>query len=163
MKFLFWIDTFIERFSKVVLVVSLFAMLFLSVLAIFMRWFDESLSWIEPLVRHLVFLSTFLGGVVATGRGGHIAIDIISQSLRAKGKEKSLKIIKKAISFISFCVLLWLSWTSLYFIEMEFMYGREVFWGIHSGFLVSIIPFGSILIAYRFLIRTFFLVEEEGH
>ena len=35
---------------------------FLSVTNIFLRWFDMTIYWVEPLVRHLVFLSAFLGG-----------------------------------------------------------------------------------------------------
>ena len=62
-------------------------MLFFSVLTILLRWFGQSLEFVEPFVRHLVFLSTFLGGVLATGRGTHIGIDIIGKLLESMHKQ----------------------------------------------------------------------------
>ena len=69
-------DKFIEKISISLLVVCVLSMLLLSVLNIFLRWFNTTLFWVEPLVRHLVFLSAFLGGVLATGNRSHIGIDI---------------------------------------------------------------------------------------
>ena len=71
------LDEWIDNFSSWLLVISVVLMLFLSVLNIFLRWGNTTIFWIEPLVRHLVFLSAFLGGILATGRKNHIGIDII--------------------------------------------------------------------------------------
>lgn len=145
------IDELIEKLSSWGLVFCVFAMLSISVLSIVLRWFSTSLHWSEPFVRHMVFLSTFLGGVIATGRGTHIGIDIIGKWCEGKGKEILVVWIRRIISLASFCTLAWLVYASYDFMKIELKYGREVFWGISSGFLVGIIPFGFSLIAYRFL------------
>ncbi len=153
MKYLGWIDTGIEKFSNFILVISVLVMLLVSVMTIVLRWFETSFMWGEPLIRHLVFLCTFLGGVVATGRGTHIGIDILGRYLENRGsvyRKKSLHIL---VSLSSLLVLIWLVVSSLHFVNVELQYGRAIFWGIHSGYLVAIIPFGFFLIGYRFFYK----------
>lgn len=148
-----FIDKAIEKGASVLLVLSVALMLGFSVFAIVMRWFETSFLWLEPFVRHLVFLSTFLGGVIATGRGSHIAIDLLHKKIEESGpvwlKHLSIRILNLASSM----VLFWLVKASWEFTVIELKYGHDVFWGIHSGVLVGIIPFGLSLIAYRFLYR----------
>lgn len=150
MKFLAAIDKIIEKFSGYVLIGSVFTMLLFSVLNIVLRWFETTIHWVEPLVRHLVFLSAFLGGVIATGRGTHIGIDILGKYFESKGMMKWFKAAKRLIYADSFLVLVWMIYASFNFIKVELKYGKPVFWGIHSGVLVGIIPFGFALICYRF-------------
>ena len=57
-------------------VICLWAMLIISTLSIFLRWFQVSFLWTDPLVRHLVFITAFLGGSLATGANNHIRIDL---------------------------------------------------------------------------------------
>jgi TRAP-type C4-dicarboxylate transport system permease small subunit len=144
------IDEIIEKLSSYALIFSVFAMLLISVISIVLRWFSISIHWTEPFVRHLVFLSTFLGGVLATGRGTHIGIDIIGKYLESKNLNQFSIWITRVISITSFCTLVWLVLASISFMLIELKYGKAVFWGISSGFLVGIIPFGFSLIAYRF-------------
>ena len=144
------IDEIIEKLSSYALIFSVFAMLLISVVSIVLRWFSISIHWTEPFVRHLVFLSTFLGGVLATGRGTHIGIDIIGKYLESKNLKQYSIWISRVIALASFCTLIWLVSASISFMTIELKYGKAVFWGISSGFLVGIIPFGFGLIAYRF-------------
>ena len=144
------IDEAIEKLSSYALIFSVFAMLLISVLSIVLRWFSISIHWTEPFVRHLVFLSTFLGGVIATGRGTHIGIDIIGKYLESKNLEKISVWISRVIALASLLTLAWLTKSSIDFMVIELKYGKAVFWGISSGFLVGIIPFGFSIIAYRF-------------
>ena len=125
-------------------------MLFFSVLTIFLRWFGQSLEFVEPFVRHLVFLSTFLGGVLATGRGTHIGIDIVGKLLESMHRKFLCSQLKRLISLASFGTLCWLVVASVHFVKMEMEFGRESFFGLSTGMLVLIIPFGFTLIAYRF-------------
>ncbi|WP_372652398.1 TRAP transporter small permease [Halobacteriovorax sp.] len=150
MKFFRVIDQIIEKLSTWTLLVSVLGMLTLSVLAIVLRWFNFTLHWIEPFVRHLVFLSTFLGGVLATGRGTHIGIDILGKYLESIHSDLLYNWIRRVISLASFLTLTWLIYASYNFLLVELKYGKPVFWGIESGYLVAIIPFGFALIAYRF-------------
>lgn len=150
MKLFKLLDQLIEKISTWTLLVSVLAMLTLSVLAIVLRWFNLTLHWIEPFVRHLVFLSTFLGGVLATGRGTHIGIDILGKYLESINSDSLYTWIRRVISLSSFLTLSWLIYASYNFLVIELKYGKPVFWGIESGYLVAIIPLGFGLIAYRF-------------
>lgn len=127
-------------------------MLLFSLLAISARKFGTTFSWIDALLRHLVFLSAFLGGLLATGRKTHIAIDILGKYFEAQKKEKSLKILRSIISFVSAMALIWLSWEAIGLVKVEAEYGKVAFWGIHTKVLVSIIPAGFGLIAFRFIV-----------
>jgi TRAP-type C4-dicarboxylate transport system permease small subunit len=153
-KKVFWVlqlvDSAIEKISSAGLVLSVFMMLIFSILTIILRWFEITFLWFDPLVRHLVFLSAFLGGVIATGRGSHIGIDIIGKYLESKKKYFYLKQVRRIISFVSFGTVCWLIVASMEFFRVEQEYGKESFLGIHSSVLVAIIPFGFSLICYRF-------------
>ena len=145
------LDWIVEKMSSYVLIASILAILFCSSLSIILRWFHINLTWIDPFVRHLVLLGTFLGGVVATGRGNHIGIDLISKFLEIKGHHRAQHQIGRVINIFSFCVLVWLIKAGVEFTKVEMEFSRREFWGIQSGFLVAIIPVGVGLIAIRYL------------
>lgn len=144
------IDSFIDSLSKFLLVVCLFSMLFFSLATIVCRWMSVTIIWFDPLIKHLVFLSTFLGGVLATGRNQHIGIDLLS-------KYFSLGRIIYSASFFTLC---WLIKSSIQFVKDSFLYEGIVFLGIHRGYLTSLIPFGLTLLA----IRSFYgILDPNGH
>lgn len=153
------IDWAVEKFSSVLLVVSIIAILFCSSGTIILRWFHVNLTWIDPFVRHLVLLSTFLGGVVATGRGNHIGIDLISKFLEIKGYDKAKVVVNRIILLSSAIVLLWLVKSGIDFTKVEMEFSKIEFWGIGSGYLVSMIPIGLSLIAIRFF--TLFILSFD--
>lgn len=144
------IDKGVEKFASVGLVICVLTMLFLSTTVIIMRWFDVTFLWFDPFIRHIVFISTFLGGVIATGRGTHIGIDILGKFLESQNKLGAQVWIERLIAAVSTGTLIWLISASWDFMLSELQYGKPVFFGIHSGFLTGIIPFGFGLIAYRF-------------
>jgi TRAP-type C4-dicarboxylate transport system permease small subunit len=151
------IDLGIEKLCKGGLVLSLSVILFFCILNIILRWFDSTLLWVDPLVRHLVFVCAFLGGGLATGRKQHIGIDILSKILEQKNKTGLMKNLKILVSILSFLTLIWLIKAGVSMSSVEFKFGKEAFLGVHSGFLMSIIPAGFIIIAFRF----FFLIVQE--
>ncbi len=155
------LDRALESLSKKALVVCVVTMLFFSVLNIFLRWFNQTLFWVEPLVRHLVFLSAFLGGSLATGSKSHIGIDILHRWLDGKDDSSLAKVIFYLTSLVSILTCLWLVYAGYEFMKVELEFGRDVFWGIHSGFLVGIIPFGFLLIALRFIFLIFLVNEKQ--
>ncbi len=157
------IDNAIEKGTLYLLVGCVMIMLFLSVTNIFLRWFDMTIYWVEPLVRHLVFLSAFLGGVLATGSRKHIGIDIFQRWLEENKDSILTKLTLRLTSLVSIITLVWLTASSYDFVVTELKYGQPIFWGIHSGFLVGIIPLGFFLILIRFLIifiNSFYKVER---
>lgn len=154
------LDRFIEKFAQTLIGVCLFFMLSLTLLNIVARWFNETFLWIDPLVRHLVFLSAFMGGVLATGNASHIKIDLIGRALEAKNLKKLKKVLAVALSLISAFACFLLAKSGLDFAKVELEYGSTAFLGIHSGHLVSLIPFGFSLIGLRFAVQIF-LIEEK--
>ena len=102
LNFLEKIDHTVEKVSSWVLITSVFSMLLLSLMVIVFRWASITMMWAEPLVRHLVFLSAFLGGVLATGRGNHIGIDVISRYLDSAHHDNLKLQLSRIISFFSF-------------------------------------------------------------
>lgn len=144
-KISYYTDMAIKR----LLVVIVFSMLFFSVINVILRWFGVSYSWIEPMVRHLVFSTAFLGATLATANSKHIGIEIFQKYLESKHKEKLLFFIGKLSNFISFVILYFLANSGYEFFSVEKKYGAESFLGIHSSTLVLIIPIGFALMMFR--------------
>ncbi len=153
------IDYLVDKFASSLLVVCVLSILGFSSMAIILRWFHVNLYWVDPFVRHMVFLGTFLGGVVATGRGNHIGIDLISKFLELKKKNQARIIIHRLILISSAIILLWLFKSGMDFMKVEMEFSKEEFWGIKSGYLVGIIPFGVGLMIIRF--TTLFLLSFD--
>lgn len=161
-KFVSSIDKIIEKVSAVSLVIAVGLMLLLTLINIVGRWVNIPIMWIDPAVRHLVFLSTFLGGVIATGRGTHVGIDIITKYLENKKLDHLKQVVQQFINAVALITLIWLVYASYLFFKVELQYGKAHFLGIHSAALVFIIPFGFGLIAYRFFNRFLVGFISEG-
>lgn len=146
-------DLILEKISRWGLVLSLLVTLALAVLSIVLRWIGSSPLWLEPLIRHLVFLSAFLGGSLATSKKVHIKIDLLTHFLERSSSKVLRWFHQNLISFFCFLttlVLLKASW-DFYLVEKEF--GSESFLSLHSSVLVGIIPVGLGLICLRFFNR----------
>ncbi len=142
------LDNFIEKTTIVLLLISLSAIIFYSVLEIILRQFQVTYLWIGSLVRHLVFLCSFLGAALATGSDKHIKIDIISKIV--KPESRAYLFIDSLVLLVTTLVCIWLSSAAFDFFQSEMKYGKEIFWGLHSSYLTFIIPFGFVLISFRF-------------
>ncbi len=153
-------DWFLEKLATYLLVISVLAMLSFSSLSIVVRWFQHNITWIDPFVRHLVFMSTFLGGIIATGHGTHIGIDIVGKFVESRGWHAAKNAISKIIMVASIAVLVWMIKSGIDFTRVEMEFSKEEFWGIQSGYLVMIIPVGLALLALRFFLV--FLLSFEA-
>jgi TRAP-type C4-dicarboxylate transport system permease small subunit len=156
MKFFIAFDLLLEKMSRYALISCLFGILFLAVGAIVLRWMGESLMWIDPLVRHLVFLSAFLGGSLATSKGVHIKIDLLAKLLEKYSSDIPKWIHRNLINIFCFVVTLVLTKASWDFYLSEKEFGSPAFLEIHSAYLVGIIPFGFALINLRFFHQLLF-------
>ncbi len=153
MKWVRSFDELLEKFSRGGIVTSLFLILFLAMLSIVMRWFGESVMWMEPLTRHLVFLAAFLGGSLATSRNEHIKVDLLTKLIE-RSSSKSLRWLQtNLVTLFCFLVCLGLFKSGWDFFLSEKEFGAPSFLNIHSAYLVGIIPFGMGLITLRFLNR----------
>lgn len=153
MKIFRGLDLAIEKFSHWGLVISVALMLILTVLSIVLRWFNTTFMWIDPLVRHLVFLAAFLGGALATGRDEHIGIDVIPKILENKKMFALQRNFNRAIYLFSTFACIWLLISGYDFFKVEIQYGKHTFLGLHSAVLVGIIPVGFSMMAYRFFYK----------
>jgi TRAP-type C4-dicarboxylate transport system permease small subunit len=151
MKIVTVFDDILEKISRWGIVICLFTILGFAVGAIVLRWMGMSNMWIEPMTRHLVFLSAFFGGSLATSKNVHIKVDALTK-LVERSKSKILHFVVKNIVTL-FCLVttfaLMKTAFDFYLIEKEF--GAPAFLNIHSSYLVGIIPFGMGLIMLRFL------------
>src|SRR5690606_34730887 len=124
MAFFRFIDQAIEKGAAWLLVLCVALMLGFSVFSIIVRWFEASYLWMEPFVRHLVFLSTFLGGVIATGRGTHIAIDVLAKKIEQGGPTWLKHLSVRIMNLASCAALVWLVTASWDFTQIELEYGH---------------------------------------
>lgn len=146
------------------LVVVVALMLGLSVFAIILRWFEFPLSWIDPLVRHLVFITAFLGATLASGKARHISIEILPKFLENQKRFRGLFLLNKIIQICTVVGTMWLfaSGYQFYFVEREF--GQVTGLGLHSSTLVAIIPAGFALIFFRTILAVLDFKEDyEPH
>ena len=150
MSILKLIDQWIDKLCGAAIVVSVALMLSLAIFAILMRFFQQTFLWIDPLVRHLVFYSTFFGGALATGRRRHIGIDFLHKFLETKKRHDLILWLQRVIDLVCMLASCWLGRASSLFVKMEMEYGVESFLGIHSSILTMVIPIGFYLIAFRF-------------
>lgn len=151
MKLIHLVDNGLEKFSRIGLIFCLFMILAFAFLAIVLRWLGSSVMWIDPMVRHLVFLSAFFGGSLATKSNVHIKVDLLTKLVEASSSKLIHWIHRNLISlfcFLTTATLVKSAW-DFYVVEKEF--GAPAFLGIHSSLLVFIIPFGMGLICLRFL------------
>lgn len=147
------IDTIVDRVAFYGIVISIVLMLGLTVLNIVLRWFNTSILWIDPMVRHLVFLSAFLGGTLATGQDNHIRIDLATKILESKGLFKLKVWIDRLVTLITIIIILFLTKAGYDFMLIELEFGKEAFLHIHSGVMAGIIPFGMGLLSLRFILK----------
>lgn len=145
------IDLWYEKVCLAILVVGVALMLVLSLFNIVSRWWGQSFLWIDPLVRHLVFLGAFLGGAIATGKKNHIAVDIVAKFLEAQNQPRLLMRLQGVIALVSLGCVLGLAYASYSFMLQEREYGAEAFLGIHSSWLVGIMPLGFCIIGLRYV------------
>jgi TRAP-type C4-dicarboxylate transport system permease small subunit len=107
--------------------------------------------WLEPLTRHLVFLSAFLGGSLATSKRVHIRVDLLTKLVEISNSKIIKWIHHNLINLFCFITCLILTKASYDFFLVEKEYGAPAFLDIHSSWLVGIIPVGMGLISLRFL------------
>lgn len=150
-KIILAFDEILEKISRWGIIVCLYVILGFAVLSIVLRWLGMSPSWIEPMIRHVVFLSAFFGGSLATSKNVHIKVDVLTKVVE-NSHSKILQWLHRNLVAL-FCLIvttvLMKSAYDFFLVEREF--GAHAFLGIHSSWLVAIIPFGMGLIALRFL------------
>ena len=139
----------LDRMEEALLCLLLAAMMGLSCWQIALRYlFAGGLVWADPLLRYLVLWAGMFGAVVATRRGKHIAIDLITYLLPLRYQN----FLRVGIDLLAATVAGVLTFAALTFVrnEREFASGSDLlgvpFWGWNLVF-----PVAFALITLRFL------------
>ncbi|MBT3342924.1 MAG: TRAP transporter small permease [Gemmatimonadetes bacterium] len=110
--------------------------------------FELTYFWLEPLTRHLVLWSSFLGALVATREGQHIRIDAVLRLLPPIWRRRATT--AGEIIAATVCALLGL--IALRFVADERTYGGEIFLGLPQWSVQIIFPIVFLFMALRFLV-----------
>jgi len=128
------------------------SMILLACVQIFLRFFfSGGFAWADPLLRYMVLWAGLFGAAVATKKGKHISIDIISHLL-----PESYKLwLQALLNFFSAGVCSVLTYAAITFVRDEATYGGRALLEIPSWGLNLVFPLAFGIISLRFLILTF--------
>jgi TRAP-type C4-dicarboxylate transport system permease small subunit len=107
------------------------------------------LGWIDVVLRQLVILIAFFGGMLATHRGKHINVDALSKVLGARAR-RVLGILTNLLA-LGVCLVLARAGSQLVAISRE--YPRELVPGADEWVFQLMYPFGFGLLAFHFAVR----------
>jgi len=137
--------------EEVFLCLLLTGMIALACFQIVMRFFfSGGYIWADPLLRYMVLWAGMFGAAVATRKGKHISIDIISHLL----PDKIQPYLSGAINLFSATVCAFLAYASIVFVRNEAEFGGTRIFDIPAWQINLVFPIVFSLIAIRFLLNT---------
>jgi len=126
------------------------AMVLLAPLQIFLRvFFDQGLTWADPLIRVLVLWVGLVGAISASRGDRHIAIDVLARAL--SGRPRAAVGFFVHLFTTGVCAVL--AWHSFRFVQSEREYGTPAFLEIPAWVLEVVLPFAFAMIAVRYLLN----------
>lgn len=137
----------IHRLEETALVILVGSMVVLAISQIILRnLFSVSLLWAEPLIRHLVLWSGFIGALIATRENKHIRIDAI---LRVCSPRTRLLLDGSSL-LLSAAVCLLLTWVSIQFLRDERFFAIDTHLHLPAWQLQLIFPltFGGMFLRF---------------
>jgi len=141
------VQSLLQRIEEVGLVLLFTAILAMAVIQIVLRnAFDSGIIWGDILVRILVLWIGMVGAMVASRRGEHIRIDLLTRYLPSRARQA----VNAAIAFITAAVCAVASVFSFKFIAAEYAYGGAAFAAVPVWVCALIIPLGFFVIAVRY-------------
>ena len=141
--------SFIEETFLCLLLTS---MVLLACVQISLRFFfSGGFAWADPLLRYMVLWAGLFGAAVATKKGKHISIDILSHLLPDRFKP----LLQALLNLFSACVSSLLTYAAINFVLDEATYGGRGLLNIPSWGLNLIFPVAFCIISLRFLILAF--------
>ena len=142
----------ISRIEETFLCLLLTSMILLACVQIFLRFFfSGGIAWADPLLRYMVLWAGLFGAAVATKKGKHISIDIISHLL----PDRYNPWLQALLNLFSAGVCSVLTYAAINFVRDEATYGGRGLLEIPSWGLNLVFPIAFGIISLRFLILTF--------
>jgi TRAP-type C4-dicarboxylate transport system permease small subunit len=146
-----------NRIEEGVLTVLFLAIVFLSCLQLVLRnFFHSGLVWIDPVLRYIVLWLAFLGAMTAASRGRHISIDVLPRLF-----PRARVWLHRLSASVAALVCIAMANGAYEYLRQEYQFGREALLGLRTWQLQSILLFGFMLLAYRFLVYILWGVREE--
>lgn len=143
----------------VLLCLLLLAMILLACVQIGLRLVGNGgYVWAEPLLRQLVLWSGMFGAVVATMRGKHIHIDLVSHFL----PERFRPWLGLLLDLFSSLVTLALAWAGVIFIRNEFEFGGASLLGVPSWVWNLVFPVAFACMSMAFAASAVGRIKERG-
>ncbi len=144
-----FIDRAFARLVEVLLVVILIAMVGVTFSQVILRnFFDSGIDWAEVASRNAVLWIAFLGAMLATRARQHLNIDAVTRLLPHRARN-ALRVFLDAFA-AAVCVVL--AKASLTFVMDERAMAAELFLGLQTWMVQTIIPFGFAMMALEYCI-----------
>lgn len=137
----------LQQVEEVFLCLLLVGIILLACVQIALRvFFSGGLLWADPLLRYLVLWCGMFGAAMATLKGKHIALDVVSYLVPA-GLKSWLHLL---IHLFSAIVSAALTWAAVVFVHNEARFGSTLLLSIPSWVWNLVFPLVFALIAFRF-------------
>jgi TRAP-type C4-dicarboxylate transport system permease small subunit len=158
MNTLLGVERTIVRIETALLVLSLSVMILVSFAQVVLRnLFDTGILWGDPVVRHLMLWSGFIGAAIASSVDRHIAIDFLSKYLSPR-----LRGIARVVTLLfAIVVCAVLADAAMTLLLEEKAAGSTIVLDIPSWVGMLVIPPGYYLMAFHFLIKIIQIVAGK--
>lgn len=145
-------EAFLSKIENALIVIILFATMFIAVTQIVLRnGFSSGLSWADPALKMLVLYITIVGSIIATRENKHLSIDVLSKFLPTHIN----LVVQKFTNIFAAVICLLMSYFSLRLLLLSKEFEDVAFNGIPLWVLQIILPLGFLLMAIRFLLNNF--------
>lgn len=151
-KNLFNFENILGKLESFFLLTFIFIMSSLSLYQIILRYFfNDSITWIDPLLRGIVLLSAMLGGAKAIGLQKSIKVDVLHYYTNRKLRiiiDKILNIFGFIICFILFII-------SCHFVLSEKEFAEIFLFKVKMWHFELIFPVSFFLMSFHFFVNLF--------
>ena len=145
-----WLDYWLARLERALVVLLLTGLLGLGLLQVIERnLLASGLFWADELLQHLVLWLGFLGASLATREHRHLSIDVLSHLLPMRW-QLWLGGLVNATALVLCMLLVQASWG---LVRSEYTAGTMLTFGVPAWLAQSIIPLGFGAITLRFALR----------
>jgi TRAP-type C4-dicarboxylate transport system permease small subunit len=140
------------------LVALLLVMILLSSSQILLRIvFETSLVWADSMVRILVLWVGLFGAMVASRKGNHICIDLVTRYF----SDPLIRYARFAVDLFTAAICLTVMVHSARLVKLEYLDGALAFAWVPAWVCMGIIPFSFFVMGLRYLILAFVSLRPE--
>lgn len=149
---------FLESLEDAILITLLMSMLALALVQIGLRnLFDSGIIWGDSLLRVLVLWVGLFGAMVASRKGDHINIDLITRFVGPNTK----RAISALTSFATAAICTLLAYHSYRFVQIEYQDALIAFAGVPNWVCELVMPLAFSVIALRYLALGLLALSNE--